>query len=224
MTYYTTSHSHCSTTLNIKHVTLAVPFPLSRDMKLSTPAVPLPRRYYMKLVTPAVLLHIFQLLYETSCARRDYDVQRRSIRGWKQTVYRNMIYSPETIYDIDFDRCDSLIIFILIDKDHLRMLTLCTLGPLHHAWLFVPSSSCSMLLLTPSLPAVDCLSRSLSGEPGPPSFPLPGLTPFLSGPRQHPTLLSGTLATPAVPLFCYFNIKITTPAVPLYLRYYMILV
>ncbi len=96
-------------------------------------------------------------------------------------------------YDIDFDICDSLIILIHIDKDHLRMLTLCMLGPLRHSWLFFPSSSCSMLLLPLSLQAVDCLSRSLSGRLGPPSFPLPGLTPFPSGPRQHPTLLSGTI-------------------------------
>jgi hypothetical protein len=33
----------------------------------------------------------------------------------------------------------------------------------------------------------DCLSRSLSGWPGSPSHPSPGLTPFPSGPRQHPT-------------------------------------
>ncbi len=72
------------------------------------------------------------------------------------------------------------------------MLTLCTLGPVCHAWLLFPSSSCSML--PPSLLTVDCLSRSLSGGPGPPSPPSPVLTPFPSGQRQqHPALLSGTI-------------------------------
>ncbi len=63
------------------------------------------------------------------------------------------------------------------------MLTLCTLAPLRHTWLFFPSSSCSML--PPSLLGVDCLSPSLSGGPGPPSTPPP---PLLSWPhfRQVP--------------------------------------
>jgi hypothetical protein len=70
------------------------------------------------------------------------------------------------------------------------MLILCTLVPLHHAWLVLPSFSCSML--PPSLPGVDCLSSSLLGGPGPPSPPSPELTPFPSGPRQCPTLVWDT--------------------------------
>jgi hypothetical protein len=50
--------------------------------------------------------------------------------------------------------------FEYIDKGFLTMLTLCMLGPLCHAGLFFPSSSCSML--PPSLLGLDCLSRSLS--------------------------------------------------------------
>jgi hypothetical protein len=44
-----------------------------------------------------------------------------------------------------------------------------------------------------SLLGIDCLSRSLSWGPGPPSPPTPELTPFLSGPRQRPTPLLGTV-------------------------------
>ncbi len=82
-------------------------------------------------------------------------------------------------YDIHFDINDNLITFEYIDKSPLRMLSLCTLGPLHHACLFFPSYSCSML--SPSLRGVDCLSRFLSGGTGPPSPPSPDLTPFPSG-------------------------------------------
>ncbi len=52
------------------------------------------------------------------------------------------------------------------------------MGLFCHAWLFFPSSSCSMWLLTPSLLAVNCLSCSPSGGPGPPSFPPPLVDPI----------------------------------------------
>ncbi len=67
------------------------------------------------------------------------------------------------------------------------------MGPLCHTWLFFPSSSCSMRLLSPPLLAVKCLSCSLPGGGlGPPSLPPPGLTPFPSGSRHHPTSPSDT--------------------------------
>ncbi len=64
-------------------------------------------------------------------------------------------------YDITFDIIDNLIKFEYIDKGPVRMLTLCMLGPLRHAWLFFPSSSSSML--PPSLLGVDCLNASCLG-------------------------------------------------------------
>ncbi len=67
------------------------------------------------------------------------------------------------------------------------MLTLCTLGPLCHAWLFLLSFFL-LLHVASFLAGVRLLiSRSLPGGPGPPSPPSPGLTPFPSDPRQHPT-------------------------------------
>jgi hypothetical protein len=91
---------------------------------------------------------------------------------------------------------DGLIIFTCMDSNVKTLLTLCTMGPLCHTRPFFPSS-CSMLLLTPSLLAVDCLSCSPDGGPGPLSPPTPlRLTPFPLGPRQHSTLLSGTLPLP----------------------------
>jgi hypothetical protein len=47
-------------------------------------------------------------------------------------------------------------------------------------------------MLPPSFLGADCLSPFLSGGPGPLSPPSPELTPFPSGPRQRPTLMSGT--------------------------------
>ncbi len=67
------------------------------------------------------------------------------------------------------------------------------MGPLCHTWPFFPSSSRSMMLLSPPLLAVNCLSHSLPGGPGPHLSPPPGLTPFSSGSRQHPTPLSDTM-------------------------------
>jgi hypothetical protein len=67
------------------------------------------------------------------------------------------------------------------------------MGPLCHTRPFFPSSSRSMMLLSPPLLAVNCLSRSLPGGPGPPSSPPPGLTPFSLGSRQHPAPLSDTM-------------------------------
>jgi hypothetical protein len=93
-------------------------------------------------------------------------------------------------YNNNLDIIDNLITFEYIDKGPLRMLILCMLGPLRHAWLFFPSSSCSML--PPSLLRVDCSSRFMSGGPGPPSPPSLELTPFPSGPRLRPTHMSGT--------------------------------
>ncbi len=95
-------------------------------------------------------------------------------------------------YDNEFNMYDGLIIFTHTDNNIKARLNLCTMGPLCHAWLFFPSSSCSMQLLTTSLLAVDCLSCSLSGGPGPPSSPPSGSSPFPLGPRQYPTLLTGT--------------------------------
>jgi hypothetical protein len=102
-----------------------------------------------------------------------------------------MIYSPETKTTLISTHWQ-FITFKYIDKGPLRMLTLCTLGPLRHAWLFFPSSSCSML--PPSLLGVYCCSCFLSGGPGPPSPPSLELTPFPTGPRQRPTLVSGILS------------------------------
>jgi hypothetical protein len=100
-----------------------------------------------------------------------------------------MIYSPEKNATLILTL--STLHLITLQKDFLKMLTLCTLGPLHHAWLVLPSTSCS--LLPPSLLGVDCLSPSLLGGPSPPSPHSPELTPFPSGHRQHPTLMLGTV-------------------------------
>ncbi len=126
------------------------------------------------------------------------------IRGWMQMVYQHMIYSPEIK-----NKHDNRIIihsvwnivnvslhgkaYLQVHYRMLTILTLFTMGPLRHVWLFFPSSACSMRLLTPALLAVNCLSCSLLGGPGPPPFPPPGLTPFPSGSRHHPTSLSDTI-------------------------------
>ncbi len=79
----------------------------------------------------------------------------------------------------------------LLQKAFLKMLTLCTLALFHHARPVLPSSSCSML--SPSLLRGWLLIFLPPWGPGPPSPPSPELTPFLSGPRQHPTLMLGTI-------------------------------
>jgi hypothetical protein len=115
------------------------------------------------------------------------DVQWWTSEDECKWVLRHMIYSPETnMASICIYIINDLITFEYINKGPLTMLTLCTLGPLCHAWLFFPSSSCSML--PPSLLGLDCLSNSLSGGLALP-LPFPGLNPFPSGPRQHSTLL-----------------------------------
>jgi hypothetical protein len=98
------------------------------------------------------------------------DVQWRNIRGWMQMVLTPYDLLSWNKHDINFNIIDNLTTFDYIDKGPLKMLTLCTLGPLRHVWLFFPSSSCSML--PPSLLGVDCLSRFLSGGPALP-HPLP---------------------------------------------------
>ncbi len=120
-----------------------------------------------------------------------HDVQWRNIRGWMQMVLTpNDLFSWNK-YDINFNIIDNLITFEYINKPPLRMLTLCTLGHLHHAWLFFSYASCTKL--PPSLLGDGCLACFLSGGPGPPSPPSLELAPFPSGPRrQRPTLVSGT--------------------------------
>ncbi len=67
------------------------------------------------------------------------------------------------------------------------------MGPLCHAWPFLSSSSCSMMLLSSPLLAVDCFPCSPLGRPGPPSPSPPRLAPFSLDSRQHPTFLSDTV-------------------------------
>ncbi len=106
------------------------------------------------------------------------DVRWRNTRGWMRMVLMPYDLFSWNKYDINLDIIDNIITFEYIDKGPLRMLTLSTLGPLHHAWLFFPSSYCSML--PPSLLGVDCLSRFLSGGPGPPSPPFPTMIYLVS--------------------------------------------
>ncbi len=120
-------------------------------------------------------VHNTRFLYE-SCTWRDLWRTVTNIRGWRQIGFTPYDLFSWNKYDISTYIINNLITFKYIDKGSLTMLTLCTLGPLCHAWLFFPSSSCSMLPL--SLLGFDCLSRSLSGWPGSPSHPSPGLTPF----------------------------------------------
>jgi hypothetical protein len=66
-----------------------------------------------------------------------------------------------------------------------------------------PSGSppgCSMDVLSPPLLQIDCLSCSPLGGPGPPSAPLPIVTPFPSGSTHSPTSLSVTVTT------CHFEL------------------
>jgi hypothetical protein len=124
------------------------------------------------------------------CQMRRGEVRWRNIRGWMQIVSTPYDLFSWNKSDINLNIIDNLITFKYIEKGPLRMLTLCTQGPLRHVWLFFPSSSCS--ILPPSLLGIDCLSRFLSGGPGPPSPPSPELTPFPSGPRRRPSPPSGT--------------------------------
>jgi hypothetical protein len=99
------------------------------------------------------------------------DIQRRTSEdecNWVFTPYDLFSWNK---YDINLNIIDNLITFNYIDKGPLIMLTLCTLGPLCHAWLFILSSFCCMF--PPSLLGFDCLSRSLNKCPGPPSPPTP---------------------------------------------------
>jgi hypothetical protein len=71
---------------------------------------------------------------------------------------RHMIYFPE--------RGTTLVLTLLINiqtyfNSTLKMLTLCMLVPLHHAWLFFSASSFSML--PPSSLGVNCPSPLLGG-------------------------------------------------------------
>jgi hypothetical protein len=84
----------------------------------------------------------------------------------------HMIYSPETNAVLTLSLA-ILHLITLLQKAFLKMLTLFTLTPLHHAQPVLPSSSCSML--PPSMLVVDCSSSSLLMGPSPPS---PSLTLF----------------------------------------------
>ncbi len=62
------------------------------------------------------------------------------------------------------------------------------MGPLCQAWPFFPSSSSSVRLLSPPLLAVNCLSCSPLGGPGPPSSPHPRWPHFPRVPGTIPPL------------------------------------
>jgi hypothetical protein len=90
----------------------------------------------------------------------------------------------------------ALIIYTRTVKRHLYstlrtliVLTLCVMGPLRHAWLFFPSSSCSMRLLSPPLLAVNRLSCSPPGGAGPSLTPPSRVDPISLG-FQAPSYLS----------------------------------
>ncbi len=122
------------------------------------------------------------------------DVTMTYIRGWMQRVYRHMNYSPETGAYMTM-RCmniafRTLIIFtykMITIRNVLR--TLCTMGPLCHAWLFFPSS----LLLYEAVVSSSAGDQLLillpawGARPSPHS-PYPGWPYFPQAPGTFPTL------------------------------------
>ncbi len=165
-------------------------------------------------IDPLYYTYISTLFHTVNCGIVP-DVTMTYIRGWMQMVYHHMIYSPETdkqVWQWDHGTwwLDNIDIFTRMDNGHLKVhyrilivLTLCTMGPLCHTWPFFPSSSRSMMLLSPPLLAVSCLSCCLPGGPGPPSSPPPGLTPFSLCSRQHPVPLSDTGIDPVHYTYTY---------------------
>ncbi len=106
-------------------------------------------------------IEVMQELVWCYCARCAFWRTVMNIRGWRQlgsTPYDLFSWNK---HDLNIYIINDLIKFEYIDKGFLKMLTLCTLCPLCHAWLFFPSSSCYML--PPSLLGLECLSRPLSG-------------------------------------------------------------
>ncbi len=64
------------------------------------------------------------------CQTRCGDVQWCNIRGWMQMVLTQYDLFSWNKYNINFDIIDNSITFEYIDKGPLRMLALCTLGPI----------------------------------------------------------------------------------------------
>jgi hypothetical protein len=101
-----------------------------------------------------------------------------------------MIYSPEREKQwSNQSTCN----YIYIKKFYSIKWLLTLFAPilLHHVRMGYSSSSFSML--SPPLLGINGLSFPLSGGLGMPSPPPPILTPFLSGPRQQPVTISGTI-------------------------------
>jgi hypothetical protein len=69
-----------------------------------------------------------------------------------------LIYSPETNAELTLTLA-TLHLITLLQRAFLKILSLCTIAPLHNARPVLPSYSCSML--PPSLLGVNCLSFSL---------------------------------------------------------------
>jgi hypothetical protein len=121
------------------------------------------------------------------------DVMMMYIRGWMQMVYCHMIYSPETKQN-ETMRYSKTVSWI-IGNIYIQMVTIHSIYLLCARWvLFVtPDSSshlpcCSMRLLPPPLLVINCLSCSLLGGPGPPSYLHPGWPHFPQAPGTFPIL------------------------------------
>jgi hypothetical protein len=117
------------------------------------------------------------------------------IRGWMQMVfYYHMIFSPETI-----NQSETLVTFTFTIYNDAR--TAVSQCHIHCAWwvLDVASSPSGcppgspMDILSPPLLQIYCLSGSPLGGPGPPSTPLPMVTPFPSGSTHYLISPSATL-------------------------------
>jgi hypothetical protein len=112
--------------------------------------------------------------------------QRINANGFNAMLF--ILLKQKTLYQKQFGNHNYInyVIFLSCEK----LLTLFVLILLHHVRLAQSSSSLPMSPLF-SL-STDCLSFPPPGGPGPPSLPSPKLTPFPSGRRQQPALMSGT--------------------------------